>query len=487
VNIVPGKIKKKQYTNSVNPLIKHKHSLILFLVLFIGFLLCYRTSRDQYLHKWDERYHALVAKNMMQHPLKPTLYETPLLKYDHKVWYANHIWLHKQPLPLWLISFSYYLFGIGDLQTRIPSMIFFVLGIFITYTLGKELFNKNIGLLAAFFHAINGLIIEMASGRIATDHYDSLYLVLIEIAILFALCNSRSKNILYSVLSGAFIGFAILTKWLPCLIVIPIHYFFLKDENTSFKDSVKQLSASILTCLMIALPWQLYVLDQYPLEAKWEYFHNWLHITEELDQQTGSFFYYLNKMRINYSEIIYIPLAFLLYILIKDKFRQYPFVALFIWIFVPLIFFSFAHTKMQGYILFISPALFLLTAYFFYWLKNDALEKINNKGLKALTVLFLIAIIILPLRYCFERTSFGLEKVRHETYVDNYRNPKFNLSDSSVVFNVKQPIEFMFYNKGVAYSVPTISEQEIKRIGSLGYSIYYMDDKESTLKRIALE
>ena len=31
------------------------------------------TSLDPYLNEWDERFHAVVAKNMMQYPLKPMI------------------------------------------------------------------------------------------------------------------------------------------------------------------------------------------------------------------------------------------------------------------------------------------------------------------------------------------------------------------------------------------------------------------------------
>ncbi len=38
------------------------------------------------LHDWDERYHALVAKNMIEQPFKPMLYKNPVLPYDYKDW-----------------------------------------------------------------------------------------------------------------------------------------------------------------------------------------------------------------------------------------------------------------------------------------------------------------------------------------------------------------------------------------------------------------
>ena len=95
----------------------------LFLLVLCGLVLRIYVASDHYLHDWDERYHALVAKNLIQHPLKPTLYDNPLLEYDYRNWSGNHIWLHKQPLPLWFIAFSLWLIGINEMAVRLPSII----------------------------------------------------------------------------------------------------------------------------------------------------------------------------------------------------------------------------------------------------------------------------------------------------------------------------------------------------------------------------
>jgi 4-amino-4-deoxy-L-arabinose transferase len=39
-------------------------------------------ASDPFLHEWDERFHALVAKNLASHPLVPTLYDDPALPFD---------------------------------------------------------------------------------------------------------------------------------------------------------------------------------------------------------------------------------------------------------------------------------------------------------------------------------------------------------------------------------------------------------------------
>lgn len=120
-------------------------SLALFFIFLSG-VLCYLfTASDSFLHEWDERYHALVAKNLINHPLKPTLYDHPLLPYDYTVWISNHVWLHKQPLPLWLMAGSVKLFGPNEFAVRLPSIVMSSLGILLTYKVGGFFFNKKVG------------------------------------------------------------------------------------------------------------------------------------------------------------------------------------------------------------------------------------------------------------------------------------------------------------------------------------------------------
>lgn len=459
----------------------HKSAILLVMILLLGTWLRVRLSQDCYVHKWDERFHALVAKNAMKEPLKPTLYNTPLLPYDYTKWYSNHVWVHKQPLPIWLITISYSTFGVGDFATRVPSLIFGILSIYITCLLGKYLFDRKTALLAAFFMAINGLVIEIGSGRIATDHYDLLFMSLIELAILFAYHNSVSKKTVHSFISGLFIGLAILTKWLPGLIVLMIHYFFLKRQGFTLSQSAKHICISLVTSLITFLPWQIYILTYFPNEAKWEYLHNWLHLSQELDGQTGGYFYFLDKIRINYSEIIYIPLIYMIYTLYKNKFKENQLMAFFVWIFVPILFFSIAKTKMQGYILFICPALFLITAHFFFELKDRWLKMIHNKSLKIFSILLLIAIIILPLRYCLERTAFGFKAPKKEDYVDLYKSITPTLPAKALVLNVKEPIEFMFYTGSIAYSTDNIDNRLKDSISHLGYEIFVLDSNKGTI------
>src|SRR4030042_4334558 len=159
----------------------------LLLLVISGLILRLYGASDHYLHAWDERYHALVAKNLIHHPLKPTLYDNPLLAYDYKNWTGNHVWLHKQPLPLWGIALSIWLFGANEMAVRLPSIILTIIGILIMFRTARILYNPGVAFIAAFLYSINGLIISLAGGRDATDHIDIFFLFFISLAVLLVL------------------------------------------------------------------------------------------------------------------------------------------------------------------------------------------------------------------------------------------------------------------------------------------------------------
>ncbi len=173
---------------------KEDYKISILLLILCGLALRVYVSTDCCLHLWDERYHALVAKNLIKHPLIPTLYDNPVLPYDYKSWISNHIWLHKQPLPLWAMAASMSLFGVNEIALRIPSIILSTLGIWLIFAIGSYLFNKKTGFLAAFLFSINGLIVETTGGRAAADHIDLFFIIFIELAVFFLLHLQNIKE-----------------------------------------------------------------------------------------------------------------------------------------------------------------------------------------------------------------------------------------------------------------------------------------------------
>lgn len=449
--------------------VKEKYAMAVALLILSGLIVRVYVSTDLYLHVWDERYHALVAKNMMHHFFTPTLYDNPVLSVSQYSWTSAHIWLHKQPFPLWVMAIGMKLFGVNEIALRIPSIVLTTMGIGVTYIIGKYFFNRKVAFLSAFFFSINGLIIELTGGRVATDHIDTFFLVLIELSICCSVIYVKNRKAMYNVLAGLCLGAALLTKWLPALIVVPVWVLLMVDSGKfSVKQIVVQISILLGISLVVFLPWQLYIYHAFPYEAHQEGALNFRHFTQVLDQQTGPFYYYLDKIRINYNDLIYLPLIWFLWITGKDI-RNLKRIAIAIWIIVPIIFFSFAKTKMQAYILFIAPALFFVTADFFYMFKA------NTKLPRWLVMIVLALLIALPVRYTIERMKPFDRIDRNPAWVRELKELDFEKNSKTILFNYKAPVEAMFYANLTAY--PNVPDKAtITDLLQKNYTVIINDD-----------
>lgn len=450
---------------------KNNYKMAILLLIISGLSLRIFVSTDFFLHSWDERYHALVSKNLIQHPLKPTLYDNPVLPYNYQNWAANHIWLHKQPLPLWILASSMWIFGVNELALRLPSVLMTTFGIWLIFYIGNYIFTKKVGYLAAFFYSINGLIIELTGGRVATDHIDIFFLFFIQLAVCFIIGFAKKGKIIFNLLTGICIGAAILSKWLPSLILLPI-WLLIVIESGIFRPKIIFIHFIILliTITIVFLPWQIYIYTVFPLEANWEAGYNYRHITEVLSDQTGPFYYFINKIRINYGELIYIPLLWFLWETVKN-FGNKKRVAITIWFLIPFIFFSFVKTKMQAYILFTSPALFIMTAEF--WVMLNEYKKSHK--FKWLSNLILLLLIALPIRYMIERIKPFEPIDRNPQWVLDLKKLNDQRFEKGVLFNYNKPIEAMFYTNLIAYpEIPKI--ETINYLHQKGYLIFINDE-----------
>lgn len=305
--------------------IKGNLTWALYITLILGVGLRVYCSLDGRLHDWDERYHALVAKNMKEHPLKPMLYKNPVLPYDYKDWSGNHIWLHKQPLSLWLISASIAMFGTNVMAVRLVSIILPSLLILLIYGIGKELFNRIVGLISAFLFAINGFVLEIGSGRAATDHVELIFLFFITFAVWLSIYGAKKKSYLFSILIGISLGLAILTKWLPALIILPICILLSMHFKNSYSFIIKTLILISGFAFIVAFPWQWYILHTFPKEAIYEYSYNTRHITEVLGTDESYFLYNIHHLRIKFGEYLYFPMVILCIFLFKKWRNAYNF------------------------------------------------------------------------------------------------------------------------------------------------------------------
>src|SRR5690606_30977613 len=133
---------------------------------------------------------------------------------------------------------------------------------------------------------------------------------------------------------------------------------------------------------------------------------------------------------------------------IGSNIKDYKRLLLFVWFIVPLIIFSVAKTKMQGYLLFTAPALFIMTADFFFMLVENR-EKFKYKPFINFA---LVLLILLPVRYGIERMKpFDIAE-RNPKWVVDLKKLNEAKIENGVLLNYKNPIEAMFYTDLTVYS-----------------------------------
>jgi 4-amino-4-deoxy-L-arabinose transferase-like glycosyltransferase len=442
---------------------KEKYTFSFALILLGGTFLRLLVMNDPFLHAWDERYHFLVAKNMLNNVFEPQLYAKTLLDYDYRSWASNHIWLHKPPFALWTIALSFKIFGVSAFAGRLPSLFFSSSCVYLTYQIALLLFkDQKTAIIAAFLHSINGLILEMGAGRISTDHIDTTFFFILECSVYLSLCFNRQNKYHFLVIIGILTGIAVLTKWYIGLFIIPMFFFATVAQERVWKTILQSILIFIIS-FPIFYTWQNYIMNHFPKEAIWEKSYNFRHLFENIEGHGQAWWYHLDKARIIWNELIYFIFAWFVVQWVRKPFEK-PIYLLGFWVMIPYTIFSLCTTKMQGYLLFTAPAFFIMIAVFMV----ENMETFSlNKYLKYLPII----IILLSIRYSIERVKpfqnhapSLAEKIQILGYKQRLSEPK------TVIFNAQNYIEIMFYTDFVAYQrMPTLSE--IEQIKKQGYAI----------------
>lgn len=440
---------------------QQKTGSAIFLLLIGGLGLRLFCGADMFLHEWDERYHALVAKNLGKHFLIPTLYDDPELPYSTTEWTSSHIWLHKQPVPLWIMALSIKLTGINEWAVRLPSIIATTLAIKLVFDVAKYFTDSNTAFIAAFLCSISGIILDVSSGRVSTDHIDSFFMFFTLLTIWCMVKFQLDKNNKWIIIAGVSLGLAILTKWLPALFTVAVWATIMRiKEEYPIRQIALNIFRVLLVACMIVLPWHVYINIAFPSEAALEYNLMSKHMFETIENHKHSFFYHFDMLRIHHGELIYIPLLWFTWISLFKRGRR-DLVAIAVWFWVIFIFFSIAATKMQAYTLPAAPAVFIIIAYCF----NSLWSYSRQNRYKVLVRIFSVAIILLPARYTVERASFFAPKERQRVWAESIK--KWNYPAGAVIFNCDHPIEAMFYKDCTAYSEipPSSAIETLQRKG----------------------
>ena len=445
---------------------------IIFLGLAAFCVFSFAALLDPFLNIWDERFHALVGKNLMNHPLKPTLYDDPVVNMLYDRWDRWHIWLHKQPGFLWQIALSFKLFGVSEFTLRLPNVVLSTILVIITYRSGRLLVNRNVGYLAGVLILSTVFLIELVAGRQELEHNDVSFLAYVSLSIWSFIEYYYSKKKRWIVLIGLFSGMAILCKWLVGLLVY-FGWFILRLQQKRFRISEnKDLLLSLFVTLIIAAPWQILTFMWYPAEATHALKYNSLHFTVPLEGHHGDFWYHFDMFNSIYGAIASFLIIPSFYILMKLCAERKLYFSLLSMVLVVFLFFSVAATKMPSFTIVVAMLVFIAFSSLYYGILKFIRKYVKSKGLNV--AIFIVSVIIITLL----KFDIELLQERHTLWKESnvYRRmllhnkeifQSLDLPANTVLFNVKgrHYIEAMFYTGVPSYSfIPTIEQYQDMKI-----------------------
>ena len=438
---------------------KEKLSIIFLTLSGISWYLL-AAELDPFYNLWDERFHALVSQNLIQNPFKPLLffedYDPNHLTLD---WNGCTIWLHKQPFFLWLSAISMAIGGNIPWVFRLPHALLSVAVIPMIWRTGKLLDLSSAGYYAAWFVTYSGWLFGLVSGRNLVDQNDVCFFVMVSSSVWAWLEYIHSNKKRWIILTGIFVGIAMLTKWLPGAWIFGVWAIYLLLGNLWKNNSAwKDFLLALLVCMLIFLPWQIYAYLNFPLEYAYEMEYNQLHLFNALEGHQEPWDFYLSHNLTSLygwlGHLLLIPGFITWYYLSKSKRVT---IALFGGVLGVYIFYSIAATKMPSYPFMCSLVCWLALGSTGKYIENW----IISKKFKVIIISFGILVIAVMGRNIEEiqKTYTLQDSTNIYNSILRYNKNIFDkcgyvLPPGAVLFgtNRHQYIDAMIYSKHITYN-----------------------------------
>lgn len=442
-------------------------ALVLLSALLLRLLLI---SLDPYLNEWDERFHALVSKNMIDHPFKPMLRVDPVLEYNYKEWCCNHVWVHKQPLFLWQMAASMKLFGVNEFAMRLPSALMGTIMVYFVHQVAHH-WTKigSVAFAAALLTTFSFYQLEMISGRYGLDHNDLAFTFYVTASIWAFIRYLRSDyDWRWALLVGIFVGCAILNKWLTGILVFGgwgLYILLSKPLRTDVKRYMHIMLAVIIACVVF-LPWQIYILQAFPQESAWAYEFNRLHITVPLDGHRGDSMFHIDWMSIHYGKLL-LPVALIGVVqsLRAKTIDSALSVAMIAMAVVFIAFFTIAKTKMPAFTYPIASIVLVAISLGLVTIIEALLRIPRTKPFKGVVLAILLGAsafhTLQPNNIASWRSASNEVRSARMFNTKVYKSLEATLPKAHVLFNTMEhkEVDVMFYTKHIAY--PQYPEEHV--------------------------
>jgi 4-amino-4-deoxy-L-arabinose transferase-like glycosyltransferase len=272
------------------------------------------------------------------------------------------LWFEKPVLLYWMSAAGYHLFGVNELAARLPSALAALATVVLLYAALRRFALPRLALAAPLVLATSGIFLAYA--RVATP--DMVLTAAITAALLAALLFTRAsgrERALYGMLSCLFMGLGVLAKGLVGIVlVLAILAVYLVVSGQLKSVRWRDYLVGLVVVLAVAGTWYIPVTLRHGWTFIEEFFirhHFERYTTNEFGHPQPVYFFLLVAFAgtVPWTFLLIPAAARLRTLRPRTDIRDSLLTLAWVWVGVPLLFFSFSESKLPGYILPIFPAL----------------------------------------------------------------------------------------------------------------------------------
>jgi 4-amino-4-deoxy-L-arabinose transferase-like glycosyltransferase len=268
---------------------------------------------------------------------------------------------------MWLIALSYAALGVNAFALRLPSLLLSGGALIFTYLIGAELFDRRIGLIAAFWQAFNACTYRLIHGYLFSDHVDIALLFWVEVSCYLLIRGLRTGRSRYYMLCGVAQGLAYLSKsYLGFLALVISAIMWLLVRLRAFpprtcRIGFRHLPMQLATALLVVAPWAIYCLVEYPREFLYEHRRVLDHLNSDVESWGATWDRHLFDYMLLVVPIVYSATLASAILLMGNSMRKRSWQDAFvlIWMLGVVVPLSLAETKTPSATLIGMPALLL--------------------------------------------------------------------------------------------------------------------------------
>lgn len=399
----------------------NKTSLILFLVLILGFFIRVYELPNLMTFISDQGWFYISARDMLISGNIPLVGIT-----------SSHTWLHQGPIWTYILGIALFLGNFNPLVGGYLSVLIDVITIFFLFKISKELFSQEVGLVAAILYATSPLIVMFSRMP-----YHTSPISLFSIIFVWILFKWIKGSVMYFPLlifvCGILYNLELATILFPIIVLLFLFYGLKNKTKWAKIYNFRIIFLSIISFLIPMFPFLLYDFKNgFPQTIK---FAGWLvleamgifgiNIINEVprDSWIKFFNYFFGEY---YRQIVFSPNAIIsliillvaiflnllfVYKMYKNKNLKKNYYVFYICLIILMLGFVSQRTKSGAYMTMLFPYFILMIA-----VLTGYLTKINKK------IYYLIIVCIVPIfnifyifNYYYQSRNDGLRKLITES------------------------------------------------------------------------